>query len=324
MNFTLPLLVIAACMAGAAFFSGIETGVISIHRLRLQHFVRQGSRPAMILQRFLDNPDLLLGTTLAGTNLCIVIVSVVATGVALHLWGLWGEAASSVAVTAVILVFCEYLPKAWFHSQPFERCARFALLLRFAERALKPLSAPIVWLTRWLIPGPSGSFLKADALLTRDELKILTQQGEKDGILTSTEGAMIHGVFGLSSKRAGDIMVPRERMTVIQNDTTLPEFYRIARAARFTRMPVFDRARNCFAGIVNLFAVVSGAPESRQSTVSGFVRPPLLIPERMRADEILPRMRRSRQPMCLVTNSANEVIGLVTIEDILKEIVGKL
>jgi len=311
-------------MAGEAFFSGIETGLISIHRLRLQHFVRQGSRRALLLQEFLDNPDRLLGTTLAGTNLCMVITSIVSAGLAFDYWGSGGEMLSSAVVTMAVLIFSEYVPKAWFHGKPFERCMFFAPVLGWAARALRTPSAAIIWLSRLLVSGPTRSFTKGSPFLTRDELKLLARQGETDGVLSPAERAMIYRVLELSSKRAADIMVPRERMTFVEQNSSIDAFLKLARGVRFTRFPVYDSAQRRFVGIANVFAVAAAAVQARGKTVGEFARPPLLVPAHTPADDILPKLRRSRQPMCLIVDERSEVIGLLTVEDILREIVGQL
>jgi CBS domain containing-hemolysin-like protein len=321
---TLAILLILLCMLGAAFFSGIETGMISIHPLRLRHFVREGRRWAKTLQGFFDSPDRLIGTTLVGTNLCVVVTTVVSDHLAVHLIGDWGEPISTVLTTVVLLAFCEYLPKAWFHSDPIGRTRLFAGALTAAEKVLHPVSTAIIWITRLIVPGPA-SFRSAEGpSLTREDFKLLTREGEKDGVFTQTEGMMIHRVFDLSRKRARDIMVPREHMTFVYTDTPLPDFLDLVRASRRSRMPVFDRQRNEFVGIINVYYVVSADPETVGKTIEGFVRRPLLIAEDLRVDDTLPRLRRSRQPMCLVVNAQSEVTGLLTTEDILREIVGEL
>ena len=320
----LQLVVIAFCMLSGAFFSGMETGVISIHRIRLRHFVRQGALTAKMLQRFLDHSDLLLGTTLVGTNISVVVISIIAASLATSLMGGWGEAVSTVTASVMVLIFCEYLPKSWFHSRPLERCRRFAVTLRFAELVLRPVSMTVVWLTKWLVPGPSTSFSKPVPFVTREDLKVLAHEGEKDGMLSPKERVMIHRVFELSGKRAHQIMTPQSKMTVVYTNTTIPEFFNIARSSNFTRMPVYDRAKNKYVGIINVYYVLADQTDDRGKTVAGFVRPPLFIPEDMPVDDIFPRLRRFRQPMCLVTDEKSEVAGLITTEDILEEIVGQL
>jgi putative hemolysin len=317
------LLLILICIVGHAFFAGIETGVISIHRMRLRHFVRQGSINARILESFLVNFDRLLGTTLVGTNICVVVISVVAASLAMRVNLPGGEATSSAVVTLLVIVFAEYLPKAWFHSRPLERCARFAGVLRVAEWILLPLSFTIVRIARLLAPGEKKSFTKPDPFVTREDLKILAREGEKDGVLSSKERYMIHRVIELSGKKAEDIMIPRERMDVVHGDMKIPEFYAHARKSGLTRLPVIDRDTNDFIGIINVFFVLSAGPESISKRVADFVRPPQFIPATMPVDDILPRMRRGRQPLCLVRRD-DAVIGLITTEDVLRIIVGEL
>jgi len=318
------LLIIFACMFGASFFAGMETGIISIHRMRLRHFVRKGSASARILQGFVLHPDRLLGTTLVGTNICMVVVSVVAASLAVSLLGHWGETVSTVVMSALVLVFSEYLPKAYFHSRPIERTRPFARMLRFWEIVFKPLSKTMVWLTGWLVPGASKTFSAPAPFVTRDDLKVLAREGEKDGVLSPRERVMIHRVMELSGKRAGQIMVPRDQMVFVESDMQVREFFDRARDSGFTRMPVYDREQDKFTGVINVFYVLSRHPIDAEKTVAAFTRPPLLVDERMPVDDIFPRLRRFRQPMCLVTDEAREVAGLLTTEDVLREIVGKL
>ena len=312
------------CLFGQAFFAGIETGVISIHRMRLRHFVKQGAPGARILEHFLSDSDRLLGTTLVGTNISTVVVSVVAASLAVRLSPAYGQFVSTVLVAAVVLIFCEYLPKAWFHSRPIERCRRFAGILRGAEMALWPISRTLIWLTNWLVSRPTPSFSKPVPFVTKEDLKLLAREGEKDGILSPKERVMIHRVFELSGKKAGEIMIPRAEMSTLRADTKIAEFFETARATGFTRMPVYDRKTDTFIGIVNLMYVLSSGPDKLDQPVTEFIRPPLFISEDMPVDDIFPRLRHFRQPMALVRDKSDKVIGLITTEDILEEIVGQL
>ena len=141
------LIIIVICMIGHAFFAGIETGVISIHRMRLRHFVKHGAPGAKILEGFLKSPDRLLGTTLVGTNICTVIISVAAAAMADNLVPRYGSIISTMLVAVLLLIFAEYLPKAWFHSRPIERCRRFSGTLRITELVLWPFSKTLIWTT---------------------------------------------------------------------------------------------------------------------------------------------------------------------------------
>ena len=324
MSPSLAILGMGLCLLLHAFFAGIETGVISIHRLRLRHFVRRGEAGARTLQGFLDRPDNLFGTTLVGTNLSLVILSVMSTGLLAHFAGPIGEPMAAVSVALIVLVFGEYLPKAWFQSRPLERCRRFVGLLRLAETVLRPLAWLVVGCSRLLVRGAVRSFAKPAPFVTRDDLKLLAREGERDGVLSSRERFMIHRVFELSSKCARDIMIPLEKIVSVETDMTVEQFREVVRASGRTRMPVYDRAQGAFVGVINVFFVLAGHVVEPGRRVAEFMRPAFFIPARMPVDDILPRMRRLRQPMCLVTEEKGPVIGLVTTEDILEEIVGQL
>lgn len=318
------IMIIILCMIGSAFFAGIETGVISIHRMRLRHFVRHGSKNAFILQDFIENFDRLLGTTLVGTNICVVAVSVVSASLAVRFLGKWGEAASTVWTSVLVLILCEYIPKAWFHARPLERSERFAGILRIAELIFKPISFAILGITALILRTGKDAFAKPTPFVTREDLKLLAQEGEKDGVLSPRERVMIHKVIELSGKQAKQVMIPREKMICVNKGTPIPDFLIKARESKYTRMPVYNSQDDTFSGIINVFFVLTASEEKKKQTVDEFERKPLFVPENMPVDDILPRMRTARQPMCLAVDDNRKITGLITTEDILEAIVGKL
>lgn len=318
------VLIIAVCLAASAFFSGIETGIISIHRMRLRHFVRLGSRSARILESFVNDFDRLIGTTLVGNNICLVVLSVSTASLADNCT-IPGVAALTPLLTAgFVILFGEYLPKAWFQARPIERSQRFAALLRAAEWGFRPVAFLIIALARALTPGGrEKTFSRPAPFVTRDDLKILAREGEKDGVLSAKERYMIHRVIEMSTLKAASIMIPLDRITSVFDDLPVPDFLALARQSGLTRFPCVRRQTGEFTGIVNVFHVLAAGEGARTGTVNAFLRPPQFIPAAMQADRILPQMRRGRQPMCLVRDGA-KVVGLVTAEDILRIIVGKL
>jgi CBS domain containing-hemolysin-like protein len=118
-------------------------------------------------------------------------------------------------------------------------------------------------------------------------------------------------------------MIPRDKMVVVNSDMTIEQFCNVARTSRFTRMPVFDVEKKQFGGVVNVFDVLSAGCERKDRLLAEHARPPLFVPEDMPIMSVLPRIRRLRQPLCLVASKDNEVVGLVTADDILGRIVGK-
>jgi putative hemolysin len=316
------IVVFLLCMVGSAFYAGIETGIISIHRMRLRHHVREGLPGAETLENFLKDSDRLLGTTLVGNNLTMVVVSVVLASLFAQLFESGGESIAAFVATVLVLIFGEYLPKAWFHSRPLERCRRFARLLRLSEIVFRPVSTAVLWITRWIVPGSTGSLTDSAPFVTREDLKVLAREGEEHGVLSQEERVMIHRVFELSGKRAREIMIPRDEITLVNRSDTLTSLFNTARTSGFTRLPVYDEDKKQFSGIVNVFDALSYRGDSTDRPLAWLARPPVFVHESTPVDDILPIMRRYKQPMCLVTGARENVCGLITTEDILEEIVG--
>jgi putative hemolysin len=319
---TLEILLLLFCLVGSAFFAGIETGIISINRLRLQHLVRRQVPGAQIIRHFLTHSDLLLGTTLIGTNLLHVVSAVLAASIGHRLFGGAGAAAAGVLLAIVILVFCEYIPKAWFQAAPARRTIPFARLLRTASWILRPFTFVVNAIIRGILPRRDAKTVDDKMLVTREELLHLAREGEQSGVLTPHESEMIHGVFELTHKTCSVLMTPRDKMAVVQATATPDEILALARTREFNRLPVFDAAQKSFVGIVHVFDILADdAPGGK--TAADYMRPPQLVASYLPVDHLLPRMRVTRLPLFLVTDDRYEVIGLITLEDVLREVTGE-
>lgn len=316
----LELIIIVVGVLGSWFFSGMETGLISINRLRLRHFVRRKVKGASVLQYFLDHPDYLLGTMLVGNNIVNTVVSVVAASVGTRLLGVAGSWLASTLVTLVLLVFCEYFPKAWFQSFPTPRCLPFAPLLDVVGKALRPLSWAFMHAVKVLVPAPRSAET-APPVITREELIHLTQEVQKSGALTGDEVRMITGVMELKTITCGEIMVPRDQVVYIHHDTTAEDIKLFARARAFNQFPVFDREKKTFVGIVYVMDVLCD-PNPNGKQAKDYMRTPQLVDKSVPADHVLPRMRVTRQPVVLVTDEQKGVVGLLPMERVVSEFVG--
>lgn len=315
---------IALCLLGSAFFEGMEVGVLSLNRMRLRHLAEQGDRAARILQNFLEQPDRLIGTTLVGSNVLIVMASVIAAGRGTQL-GRWGEALAGLLMTILVLVFAQYIPKAWFQSRPLKRCRPFAVPLRWSALILRPVINLINWMTGWMIPPGSSTPGTNRALVsTKDEIDVLAQESAEHGSLSPRQRIMIRRVLELSSKKARDIMTPRDRMTTLPPHATISDMIAVLRQSAHPRLPVCETDGRTFLGTINFFDVMAECETIAGECIDRFVRPPLFIREDMPIMEIFTKLRASRQAMCLVINARSEVTGLITNQNVLQEIVGKI
>lgn len=315
------LILIVVGVLGSWFFSGMETGLISINRLRLRHFVRRKIKGAATLQHFLDHPDYLLGTMLVGNNIMNTMLTIVAASVGTRLLGASGSWIASAGVTITLLVFCEYFPKAWFQSFPSKRCLPFAPLLDLVGRLLRPLSWAFMRVVKVLVPAPRSAEAGTQPVITREELIHLTHETQKAGSLTGDEVRMITGVMELKTISCGEIMVPRDQIVYIHHDTTAEDIKLFARARAFNQFPVFDREKKTFVGVVYVMDVLCDANPGAKHA-KDYMRPPQLVDKAVPADHVLPRMRVTRQPVVLVTDGDQGVVGMLPLERVVAEFVG--
>lgn len=319
---SLEIFLLLFCLAGTAFFAGVETGVISINRLRLQHLVRRQVPGAKTIRYFLTHADVLLGTTLIGTNLLQVVSAVLAASIGQRVHGASGATLAGVLLLVVTLVFCEYVPKAFFQAAPARRTLPFAGLLRTAAWVLRPFSFFVNLIIRLTLPRRDAKEVEDKLLVTREELMHLAREGVQSGVLSKHESEMIHGVFELTHKTCGTLMTPRDKMAVVPATATPAEILALARTREFNRLPVYDAAQKSFVGVVHVFDVLADdAPDGK--TAADYMRPPQLVASYLPVDHLLPRMRVTRLPLFLVTDDRYEVIGLITLEDVLREVTGE-
>lgn len=316
------VLLIVICMLAEGFFSGIETGIISINRLRLLHLVRNGSVNGRIIEDLLRAPERLLGTTLVGTNLSTVIASTLATSLAEQHFNAWGRAAVTVAMSVLLLVFSEYLPKAWFNSRPIARCVPLARVLHGAEALFRPVAWLIMLLTEWAAPQRSRE--SRSPFVTREHIQDMTADSEASGQISALERLLINRVLDLQLKTAAEIMTPVEKIATTRPDTPLHEVIEGVRRHGHLKIPVLadDERRTCL-GILYVQDVLARVADIATETAAQHALPAFFIEPQVRADDVLPLLRRNRQHMAIV-RAQGRVVGLVTIENVLRILVGDL
>ncbi|MCC5850830.1 MAG: DUF21 domain-containing protein [Verrucomicrobia bacterium] len=327
MNPLTEALLLVVFLMGSGFYSGIETGIVSVNRVRLRHLVKRKSKRAIHLQEFIENPDRMLANTLVGTNLCNTALTVAGSTLVVRLIGdpRVGNVVAGVVLTLLILVFGEYLPKAWFQSHPYSRSAKFVGILRMSAWLFQGISLPVTWLVKRLIPDPppEKEGIDQNHITRRDIQFLLSRESGATPDIGEQRRRMIVGVFALSEKTAKDVMVPRSQMMLVKQDAPMEEIMELASKTTVKSFPVYSDTEQRFTGLLklsDLFTHVEGPfPRLQELT-----RPPQYVAEDTAADDLLPRLRLSRQPMLLVRDDQDMVIGFVTTEVVLEEIVGPL
>jgi putative hemolysin len=311
-------------LLASAFYSGIETGIVSVNRVRLRHRVKRMDPRALRLQAYMDDPDRMLSTSLVGTNLANTAFTVLGTRMMVELTGSArvGGAIAAVVLTLMILVFGEYLPKAWFQSHPLVRSMRCMWIFRFSQFLFQGIAWPVVTLVRVVLPTPKISAEGGEGHISRRDIQfLLSRESGATPDLGEQRRRMVVGVFALSDKTAKDVMVPRDQMLQIRPDTPIEEVVELARRSHVKSFPVYSDTEKRFTGILRLEDLFERI-DDEGLRVPDLIRPPQYVEEELPADDLIPRMRVTRQPVLLVRDEQSRVTGFVTTEVVLAEIVG--
>ncbi|UZJ45494.1 HlyC/CorC family transporter [Marinimicrobium sp. C6131] len=324
-----PLEILFAALIGllvlSAFFSSSETGMMSINRYRLKHLTKKGDHRAIRVTGLLKTPDKLIGLILIGNNLVNIFAASIATVIGVRLYGDAGIAAAGLILTFVMLVFAEVTPKTLAALYP----ERFAF---FSSWFLKPLSiilAPAVYLVNGISKSISRLFGLHKAHsgvehLNPEELRTVVD--EAGDLIPDQHQGMLLNILDLEKSTVEDIMIPRNEVEGL--DLTLPvtDLLEQIRTSEYTRLPLFEGDINNVVGILHLrnaARFIRGTDDSvTLDDIRRFANEPYFVPEATPLHTQLLNFQQQKCRMALVVDEYGEVQGLVTLEDLLEEIVG--
>ncbi|MEW5839340.1 MAG: HlyC/CorC family transporter [Pseudomonadota bacterium] len=308
----------------SAFFSGSETGLMTLNRYRLRHLASQGHRGARLAQKLLERPDKLIGLILLGNNFVNVMASTLATVIFMRLFGEAGIAIAAGILTLALLIFGEVAPKTLGALYP----ERIAFPSAYVYSALQRVLGPLVWAVGLLANGLLRLFgIKVTANsghdLSREELRTLL--GETGGLVSERYRTMLTGILDLEEALVEDIMVPRQDMLGIDLEADWDEILHAISASAYARLPVYRGTLDSIVGTINLRHLLPIAQKG-ELTLKSFVRSiqePYYVPEGTSLHTQLLNFQREKKNMGLVVDEYGDILGLVTLEDILEEIVGE-
>lgn len=314
----LGLLLLFSC-----FFSGSETALFALDRMRLNYLVQKKRPHADQLEKLLSRPDRLLGTLLIGNNIVNIALSVFATT---FLVGLFGEKNTELLtigiLTPILLIFGEVTPKTYAarHAEPV---AFFVLpFVRLCMLVLTPLV--------WVVSGISRLFTRlfgtqeARPMISEDEIRTIITSGEQSGAVAQEKQQMLHGVFDLAHIQVRDVMVPRPEIIGIEIQTPFAELLRLIQNAPHSRFPVYEEHLDNIIGVIHAKDILRFVDRPDSFSLRDKVRPPYFVPESKRIETLLQSFRRLRMHMAIVVDEYGGVEGLVTMEDVVEQIVGTI
>lgn len=320
---TFLLISLAVLIMLSAFFSSSETSMMSLNRYRLKHLSKEGNSGARRASQLLERPDRLLGTILVGNNIVNILAASIATVVAVEFFGEAGIAIATIGLTIIILIFGEITPKTLAAVRPELIAFPVSIVLQMLQKVLYP----IVWvcssISNILLRLMGINLAANNDQLSVEELRTVVREAGL-GITRSRQN-MLLGILDLEKMTVNDIMIPRNEAVGIDLDDSLPSINSQLRTCHHTRLPVFQGDINNVTGIVHMRSIarlLSRGDLTKENLISA-CKEPYFVPESTPLHTQLFNFQKQKRRIAIVVDEYGDVIGLITLEDILEEIVGE-
>lgn len=312
-----------ALLVLSALFSSSETALTTVNRIRVRTLAGQGDKRAMTLLAVLQNPEKMLSVILIGNNVVNLYASSLATTVTLSLFGSKLVGVATGILTLAVLVFGEVAPKTMASRNAEQIALRAAGPVKVLMWLFTPLVFVVNNLARLVMKLFGADRPGKRELMTAEELRTIVQVGHEDGVIENSERKMIDNVFDFGDRSARDIMIPRIDMTCIDVEAGYDELMEVVREEKYTRIPVYKESADTIVGILNIKDLLFRA-QDKPFRIAELMRKPLFTYEQKKTSELMVEMRKNYTNLAIVLDEYGVTAGMVTMEDILEEIVGEI
>ena len=321
---TWQIISLAILLMFSAFFSASETALMSLSKIRLRHMIESEIKGAALIDRLLKNPSKLLGAILVGNNIANIGASALATSLAMFYWGASGVAIATVVMTILVLIFGEITPKSLAAQNSEKIALKVAGPIRLITFILNPIIIVLIHITNAIIKVLGGEADKQRPFITEEELKTMVSVSHEEGVLEGEEKQMIYNVFEFGDSQAKDVMTPRTDMIVANINSTYGELITIFKEERFSRMPIYEDTVDNIVGILYIKDLIFFEDEKEEFSIEKHMRIPYFTYEYKSTVDLFADMRAKRAPIAILLDEYGGTAGLVTIEDLVEEIVGDI
>ena len=320
---TYQIIILLVLLALSAFFSSNETALMSVNRIRLRSLADEGNKRAAMALDILENQTpKLLSAILIGNNIVNISASSLATTLA-YSFGGYMVSIVTLILTVLILIFGEITPKNYATINSEKITLRYIPVFKFLMTIMTPVIFIINLFSRGVMRLMRVDPDEANKAMTEEELRTIVDVSHEDGVIESDEKEMIYNVFDLGDATAKDIMVPRVHVTFADVTSTYDELIDIFREDKFTRLPVYKDSQNNIVGIINMKDLLLYDKDT-EFVIDNFLRKPHFTYERKSISDLLVEMKDSTFNIAIVLDEYGDMAGLITLEDILEEIVGEI
>ncbi|MFA5348065.1 MAG: hemolysin family protein [Methanoregula sp.] len=317
----ISILLFVICILLSAFFSSSEVALISITRAKVRTLVNEGRPGSNAVAALKEKPDRLLITILIGNNIVNITAASLATAIAISIFGDVGVGIATGFVVIVLLVFGEIGPKIYATRASDSFALTVAPVIFFLSRIL----SPVIWLVERVSPRFGIGKETIEPSVTEEEIKEWIDVGKEEGTIEQAEQDMLYSVLEFADTTAREIMTPRVDVIAMEDTVSFEEAIRVFNESGFSRIPIFHDQVDNITGILNVKDVFSAMVSHRKdSTIKEVMYDPMFVPETKKIDDLLKELQVKRVQIAIVLDEYSSFVGIVTVEDILEEIVGDI
>ena len=312
------IVLVIAMMIFSALFSGTETAFSSVNKLRLKNYEAQGSKKAKKALRLANRFDEVLTAVLIGNNIVNIATASVSTLIFIKLFGPKGPAISTIVITVLVLIFCEVLPKSYAKKNAEKLTLAFAGPLTFLVAVFKPFV--------WLLNKLSSLISKGDEAapsVTEDELKYMIDEIEEQGVIEEQESELVKSALEFDEITVNEILIPRVKVIGVELGSTIDEIKELFSREMYSRLPVYEKSLDDIRGIITNKAFFKMLVEGG-SDITPIIQEVPHIADTKLISEAMRDMQRSKVHLAVVIDQYGGTKGIVTLEDIIEELVGEI
>lgn len=318
------LIILGILLLLSAFFSSAETALTTVNKLRIRSLAEDNIKEAQTVNQLIENPEKMLSAILIGNNIVNLSASSIATALAIHHFGSIAAGAATAILTVLILIFGEITPKTLATIYSEKLSMKYGRIIYI----LTKLMTPVIFIINKISLGILLIFhinpRAKSSTITEDELRSIVDVSHEEGVIESDERRMITNVVDFGDSLAKDVMVPRVDMAFAEVSLSYDALVETFSIDKYTRMPVYSETRDNVIGIVNLKDLFFYNESKEDFNIRKIMREPYFTYEYKKTSDLLKEMRKDSIPLAIVLDEYGATAGLITLEDLVEEIVGEI
>ncbi|MFG6376759.1 MAG: hemolysin family protein [Lachnospiraceae bacterium] len=319
----IKFLVIVVLLVLSAFFSSAETALTTVSRLRVMTLAEEGNKSASVLLKVIDNKEKMLSAILIGNNIVNISVSSLTTILVTNLFGSYAVSIATGLLTILVLIFGEITPKtfATFHNEKISlKYARIIYAIMWVLTPVIFIINKLAFLVMLLFKSENSA---KTSTYTENELKTIVNVSHAEGVIETEEHEMLQNIFEFSDRQAKDVMIPRVDVCMLEVSSTYDEIMETFRANRYTRIPIYEDSTDNVIGIINIKDLVL-YKHGESFSIRNYLREPYYTYEYKKLSDLLLEMKKASANITIILDEYGAASGLLTLEDLVEEIVGDI